>query len=141
VAVEQRGSGLRAQEGVSSSMQMGFGHHKVGHIAVHPQDHVTGMEINDSIWMGGVIIEQICEGLHGSFGSIELGGKGAKGNKHSGSTAWLCIVEENTDVLLNVFTVSSIKCTHVVRIQGVLDFCTIGWLLPSMWCMFGSLGV
>jgi len=50
-----------------------------------PEDHVTGMEANDSIRMGGAIVEQVSEGLHGGLCAISLlGGEGTKGNQHGG---------------------------------------------------------
>jgi len=62
---------------------MAFWGSEVGHIAMCPEGHVTGMEANDSIRMGGTIVEQVSEGLHGGLCAISLlGGKGTKGNQH-----------------------------------------------------------
>ncbi len=52
---------------------------------MHPQNHVTGMEANDSIRVCGATIEQVSEGLHGGLSAISLlGGEGTKGNQHGG---------------------------------------------------------
>ena len=77
--------GSQTQESITSRVQMSFGGGKVGSIAVCPEDHVTGMEANDSIRMGGTIVEQVSDGLHGGLSAISLlGGKGTKGNQHGG---------------------------------------------------------
>ncbi len=79
------------------------------------------------------------EGLQGGLGTTILGllgGKGTKYNQHGGINGTR-IVEQDTNYFLNVLAVGSVEHSCVVRLQGVLDFGTIGWLLLSMWCMFG----
>jgi len=128
----ERGNGPRAEEGVASSTQLPFGGHKVRGITVCPEDFVAGMKMDDSIWMGGTIVEQVSEGLHGGLGAIGLlSGESTKGHQHSQING-TCIVEEGTNDLLNVFVVSSIMCSCVVRLWGVLDFGAIGGSLASM---------
>jgi len=103
---------------------------------VCPEDHVTGMEANDSIRMGGAIVEQVSEGLHGGLSAVSLlGGKGTKGDQH-GRVNSVSIVMEDTNNFLDVFAISSIKDSGVVGGWGILDFCTIIGVLPSMGGMF-----
>jgi len=52
---------------------------------MYPEDHVTGMEMDDGIQMGGAVVEESGERLHGSLGAMcLLGGKGTKSNQQSG---------------------------------------------------------
>jgi len=48
---------------------------------VCPEDHVTGVIADDSIGVGGAIIEQLGQCFQGSLGSVSLlGGERAEGN-------------------------------------------------------------
>jgi len=123
-------------------MQMALGGIKVQGIAVCPKDHVAGMIANDSIRMGGTIIEQVHEGLHGGLhgaGSL-LGGKGTKGNQHGGVNC-MGIIQEDTNNFLDAFAIVSIKGSSVVWCRGILDFGTITGVLPSVWGMLRTSGM
>jgi len=47
-----------------------FGGHEIQGIAVCPKDHVTGVEMDDSIQMDGTVVEELGESLHGSLGAM-----------------------------------------------------------------------
>jgi len=51
------------------------------------------------------------------------------------------LVEVDANDLLYAFAVSSSKCSCVVGFRGVLDFGTIGGVLPGMWGMFRLSGM
>jgi len=109
---------------------------------VRPKDHVTGMIANDSIRGGGtMIIEQVCEGLHGGLHAVGLlGGKGTKGNQH-GRVNCMGIIAEDFNNFLDVLAISSIKGSGVVRCRGILDFGAIIGVLPSVWGMLRAVGM
>jgi len=108
---------------------------------VHPHNYVAGVVVNDHIGMGGTVIEEVLEGLHGGLGAVGLlGGQGAEGHKH-GWVHSTGIVEEDTNDFLDMFVGSSIEGRGLVRVRGVLDFCTISGALPGMGGMFGAGGV
>jgi len=93
------------------------------------------MIANDSIRVGGTIIEQVHEGLHGGLHAVSLlGGKGTKGNQHGGVNC-TGIIQEDTNNFLDTFAISSIKGSGVVWGRGILDFGTITGVLPSVWGM------
>jgi len=66
-----------------------------------------------------------------------LQGQSTEGNQHGGVYC-VGIVEEDTNDLLDRFVVSSIECSGVVWFGGVLEFGTIGGVLPGVWGMFRS---
>jgi len=98
------------------------------------------MKANDSIRVGGTIIEQVHEGLHGGLHAVSLlGGKGTKGNQHGGVNC-TGIVEEDTNNFLDI-------CNQQHQGQwcgwcwGILDFGAITGVLPSVWDMLRALGI
>jgi len=100
------------------------------------------MIANDSIRVGGTIIEQVHEGLHGGLHAVSLlGGKGTKGNQHGGVNCMGVIQEEDTNNFLDAFAISSIKGSGVVWCRGTLDFGTKTGALPSVWGMLRVFGL
>jgi len=103
---------------------------------VCPERHVAGMIPDDSMWMGGTVVEELCEGFHGGFGAFcLLRGQSTECCEHGGIDG-PGIVEEYPDDFLDMFAICCVQGWGGVGVWCKLGFGTIVWLLPRMWGMF-----
>jgi len=76
---------------------------------VCPERHVAGMILDDSMWMGGTVVEELCEGFHGGFGAFcLLRGQSAECCEHGGING-PGIVEEYPDDFLDMFAICCVQ--------------------------------
>ena len=57
-------------EAASMGATLGLG--QIGCFGFNPEDHVTGVEANHSIGMGGAVIEKMNDSLHSLFSALAL---------------------------------------------------------------------
>ena len=82
--------------------------------------HVAGDKADDSIRVGGAIVEQVGDALHGGLGAMGLlGGKRADGREHGGVDG-AGIKKERAEDFLDAFGVGGVERGCVVGRGGVL---------------------
>ena len=121
---------------VATNSGVGFGAAEVGGISVDAVDHLAGLVADDSIRMGGSVVEELDSGLGSGLSAMGLfRAEFVEGNQH-GVVHGTAVEEEGADDLLEALDAVLVQGGAGVNGSGFLgSFGTAVGFDPSMGCM------